>query len=79
MFPFSYLLIMLPDKFKEDRFERSSTPSKNNQLLVSHCTPSVHRIYLYFRLKILHYMLPIQCEAGGLMVTSLDTDLAVRV
>ena len=24
---------MLPDKFKEDRFERASTPSKNNKLL----------------------------------------------
>ena len=29
-FPIPYLLIMLPDTFKEDRFERSSTPSKNN-------------------------------------------------
>ena len=65
---------MLPDKFKEDRFERSSTPSKNDQLLVSHCRPLVQRMHFY--LKTSTICCPYIRRAAGLMdLSELDLDL----
>lgn len=76
---------MLPDKFKEDRFERSSAPSKNNQCLVSHCRPSVQIMYMSIQKPLLqavhvqciHY--PYSRRVGGLMVSEPDSDLVVLV
>ena len=54
---------MLPDKFKEDRFERSSAPSKNNQCLVSHCRPSVQIMYMSIQKPLLQAV-HVQCIWG---------------